>query len=78
MLGQIAKLVFVWLSEYLIDTAKVKIIFQCEDDETELKLKAALQQDLNKVTWHGDKRPLFSELKNVQMNGIAMYFPGKF
>ncbi len=78
MLAQFAKLIFVWLSEYQIDSGKVKVIFQCEDDDTEIKLKSALQQELNRIQWYPDNRVLFSELKEIKVNGIVMYFPGKF
>lgn len=78
MLAQFAKLIFVWLAEYQIDSGKIKIIFQCEDDDIEIKLKSAIQQELNKMQWHGHERPLFSEISKIQVNGIAMYFPGKF
>ncbi len=80
MLARFANVIFTWLAEYAIDSSKVKIIFQCEDDDTEIRLKSALQQELGRVQWYGDgnQKPLFSELKNIKINGIAMYFPGKF
>lgn len=74
MFRDIAARLHHWMRENSVEPSKIKVVFVFEDVETEAALKFHLNKELSQLMF--DKSPvLFSELKNLQLNGIAMYFP---
>lgn len=73
MFRDIAARLYHWMRENNVDPDKIKLVFVPEDAATEAALKFHINKELSELSF-AEKPVLFSELQNLKLNGLAMYF----